>query len=132
MRIKPALSVAIFFAMPAFAVTPWRCPRILASVLLETAVKMGEQPYKICFYPTTWMAPFQKINGGYLIHVSPNAKGIDPDDYQPAFLRTTRKLEREQMLMHDYATYVGTYTYKSIDGFDQTIYSFQLYDGKIQ
>ena len=59
---------------------------------------------------------------------------MQTDDLEQAgviFVATQRKLSQDQILQSGYALYTGTYTYQSLNGFEQTVYGFKEIPGQL-
>lgn len=86
-------------------------------------------PEKGVLYAVRGIVIVQKLKGGYLVGVySPDETEV----YGLGFLRTNKKFEENENLSpYEFlAYYSGAFTYRAVNGYDRSVPSFKIYNGK--
>jgi hypothetical protein len=95
-----------------------------AAYLDEGMIKMRERPQEGTVYFGGDLQIIQKVDRGYIVGV------FDPNGDTPptgtAFVETDQEFEAQEVLAGA-VRYIGLYSYTAVDGFDHSIYRFQLH-----
>jgi hypothetical protein len=95
-------------------------------VMLLAAAAAGDPqhaPRVGVVYPATGLQIIQKVPGGYVATLLDPSGALGP--HGPVYLETDEPLARDQ-IVGGRVRYVGLYRYTALDGFERTIFHFQL------
>lgn len=113
------------FALMLLMATPAFAGNQLARYLDPVSVSMGSMPERGEDYDLGALRIFQKLEGGYLIMVDSRYVPGNTIGLTAAFLMTNKKYEEDESLNGKKATFIGYFTYQSLNGFDQRVYKLK-------
>ncbi len=111
----------LFIICTLLAAPAWAADRVIDYVD-PYAVAAGQYPENGQVLALEAMAPFQKVEGGYLIRVSEIYVQTVEMAAATAFLETKADYQKGLILAHKNCTVVGMYDYVGLDGFHRSVY----------